>query len=66
MEVYTRVFALELAGTLPVPFTGDGPNAPAVLRSVLRSLESAYQTKYCRPTCTPEKLPRNCVADHVV
>lgn len=34
MEVYTRVFALELAATLAVPFTGDGRDAAAVLRSL--------------------------------
>jgi hypothetical protein len=34
MEVYTRVFALELAATLAVPFTGGGRDAVAVLRSL--------------------------------
>jgi len=34
IEVYTRVFALELAGTLAVPFSGDGQDAAAVLRSL--------------------------------
>lgn len=34
VEVYTRVFALELAATLSVPFTGDGHDAAAVLRSL--------------------------------
>lgn len=32
MEVYTRVFALELAATLTVPFTGDGHDAAQILR----------------------------------
>jgi hypothetical protein len=27
MEVYTRVFALDMAATLAVPFTGDGRDA---------------------------------------
>jgi len=34
MEVYSRVFALDLAATLEVPFTGDGPDAAAVLRAL--------------------------------
>ena len=34
VEVYTRGFALELAATLAVPFTGDGRDAAAVLRSL--------------------------------
>lgn len=34
IEVYTRVFALELAASLAVPFTADGADAAAVLRSL--------------------------------
>ncbi|BFT83873.1 hypothetical protein GVv1_46650 (plasmid) [Enterobacter pseudoroggenkampii] len=34
MEVYTRVFALELAATIAVPFTGDGRDAADILRSL--------------------------------
>lgn len=34
IEVYTRVFALELTATLAVPFSGDGQDAAAVLRSL--------------------------------
>ncbi|MCW1877225.1 site-specific integrase [Erwinia sp. INIA-01] len=34
MEVYTRVFALELAATLQVPFTGDGAGAAGILRAL--------------------------------
>ena len=30
MEVYTRVFALDMAATLAVPFTGDGRDAADV------------------------------------
>lgn len=30
MEVYTRVFALEMAATLAVPFTGDGRDAAEI------------------------------------
>lgn len=32
MEVYTRVFALDMAATLAVPFTGDGHDAAQILR----------------------------------
>lgn len=32
MEVYPRVFALEVAATLAVPFTGDGRDAAEILR----------------------------------
>ena len=34
MEVYTRVFALDMAATLAVPFTGDGRDAAEILRSL--------------------------------
>lgn len=34
MEVYTRVFALELAATIAVPFTGDGHDAANILRAL--------------------------------
>ena len=34
MEVYTRVFALDIAATLTVPFTGDGRDAADILRSL--------------------------------
>lgn len=34
MEVYTRVFALELAATIAVPFTGNGRDAVDILRSL--------------------------------
>lgn len=34
MEVYTRVFALELAATIAVPFTGDGRDAADILHSL--------------------------------
>lgn len=34
MEVYTRVFALDMAATLAVPFTGDGRGAADILRSL--------------------------------
>ncbi|KAF1366433.1 tyrosine-type recombinase/integrase [Yokenella regensburgei] len=34
MEVYTRVFALELTATLTVPFTGDGRDGADILRSL--------------------------------
>ncbi|SUI38794.1 integrase [Salmonella enterica subsp. enterica serovar Braenderup] len=34
MEVYTRVFALDMAPTLAVPFTGDGHDAAQILRSL--------------------------------
>ncbi len=33
MEVYTRVFALDMAATLVVPFTGDGRDAAEILRT---------------------------------
>ncbi|QJN13944.1 replication protein (plasmid) [Klebsiella pneumoniae] len=32
--VYTRVFALDMAATLAVPFTGDGRDAAEILRSL--------------------------------
>jgi len=35
IEVYTQVFALDMAATLAVPFSGDGAEAAAVLRSLL-------------------------------
>ena len=31
MEVYTRLFVLEMAATLAVPFTGDGHDAAQLL-----------------------------------
>ncbi len=31
MEVYTRVFALDMAATLAVPFTGDGRDVVNIL-----------------------------------
>jgi len=34
IEVYTRVFALDVAATLAVPFSGEGSEAAAVLRSL--------------------------------
>ena len=34
MEVYTRVFALDMAATLAVPFTGDGRDAAEIFRSL--------------------------------
>ncbi|AHG12375.1 replication protein [Escherichia coli EPECa14] len=34
MEVYTRVFALDMAATLVVPFTGDGRDAAEILRTL--------------------------------
>jgi integrase len=34
MEVYTRVFTLDMAATLSVPFTGDGRDAADILRSL--------------------------------
>lgn len=34
MEVYTRVFALDMAATLAVPFTGDGHDAAQILRTL--------------------------------
>ncbi|MDT5396592.1 Tyrosine recombinase XerD [Escherichia coli] len=34
MEVYTRVFALHMAATLAVPFTGDGRDAAEILRTL--------------------------------
>jgi len=34
MEAYTRVFALDMAATLAVPFTGDGYDASQILRSL--------------------------------
>lgn len=34
MEVYTRVFALDIAATLAVPFTGDGYDATQILRTL--------------------------------
>lgn len=34
MGVYTRVFALELAATIPVPFTRDGRDAADIVRSL--------------------------------
>ncbi|MGU8172686.1 tyrosine-type recombinase/integrase, partial [Escherichia coli] len=34
MEVYTRVFALDMAATLAVPFTGDGRDAAEILRTL--------------------------------
>lgn len=34
MEVYSRVFALDLAATLDVPFTGDGIDAASILRAL--------------------------------
>jgi len=34
MEVYTRVFALELVAKIAVPFTGDGRDAADILRSL--------------------------------
>ena len=34
MEVYTRVFALELAAMIAVPFTGDGRDAADILRAL--------------------------------
>ena len=34
IEVYTRVFALDVAATLAVPFSGEGAEAAAVLRSL--------------------------------
>ncbi len=44
MEVYTRVFALDMAATLAVPFTGDGRDAydPAYTASP----EMAYALPY--------------------
>lgn len=39
MEVYTRVFALDMAATLAVPFTGDGRDAAEILRSLPRPAE---------------------------
>lgn len=33
-EVYTRVFALDMAATLAVPFTGDGRDAAEILRTL--------------------------------
>ena len=38
MEVYTRVFALDMAATA-VPFTGDGRDAAEILRSLPRPAE---------------------------
>ena len=43
MEVYTRVFALELTATIAVPFSGDGRNAAEILRA-LPPLETALFT----------------------
>lgn len=34
MEVYTRVFALDMAATLAVPFTGDEHDAAQILRTL--------------------------------
>lgn len=34
MEVYTRVFALDMVATLAVPFTGDGYDAAQILRTL--------------------------------
>lgn len=34
MEVYTRVFALDMAATLAVPFTGEGRDAAEILRTL--------------------------------
>lgn len=34
MEVYTRVFALDMAATLAVPFSGDGRDAAEILRTL--------------------------------
>lgn len=34
MEVYTWVFALDMAATLAVPFTGDGRDAAEILRTL--------------------------------
>lgn len=34
MEVYTRVFALDMAATLAAPFTADGRDAAEILRSL--------------------------------
>lgn len=34
MEVYTRVFALDMSATLAVPFTGDGRDAAEILRTL--------------------------------
>jgi len=34
MEVYTRVFTLEMAATLVVPFTGDGHDAAKIPRTL--------------------------------
>lgn len=34
MEVYTRGFALDMAATLAVPFTGDGHDAAQILRTL--------------------------------
>ncbi|GAB9027972.1 hypothetical protein OkiPb01154_47220 [Escherichia coli] len=34
MEVYTRVFALDMAATLAAPFTGDGRDAAEILHTL--------------------------------
>ncbi len=34
MEVYTRVFALDIAAMLAVPFTSDGRDAAEILRTL--------------------------------
>ena len=34
VEVYTRVFALDMAATLAVPFTGDGRDTVEILRAL--------------------------------
>lgn len=34
MEVYTRVFALDMTATLAVPFTDDGHDAAQILRTL--------------------------------
>ncbi len=45
MEVYTRVFALDMAATLAVPFTGDGRDAAEILRTLPPEV-TAYALPY--------------------
>ncbi|STK08157.1 replication protein [Escherichia coli] len=46
MEVYTRVFALDMAATLAVPFTGDGRDAAEILRNTASPEVTAYALPY--------------------
>ena len=58
MEVYTRVFALDMAATLAVPFTADGRDAAEILRSCHRPAEIVGQAAGALPLSEGDKDKR--------